>query len=79
MAFVILYANCFSTFLLQRNLPQMFALLMEPYAMIQATTVLKRGCKFRPRQFRFVSVEPLAASRGTPVENHCCALIFPFL
>jgi len=27
--------QCFSTFLLQRNLPQMFALLMEPYAMIQ--------------------------------------------
>jgi len=27
--------QCFSTFLLQRNLPQMFALLMEPYAMVQ--------------------------------------------
>jgi len=29
--------HCFSTFLLQRNFPQMHALLMEPYAMIQVS------------------------------------------
>ena len=27
--------QCFSTFLLQRNLPQIFALLMEPYATVK--------------------------------------------
>ena len=31
----------FSTFLLQRNLPQMFALLMKPYAMIQVSILLQ--------------------------------------
>jgi len=34
--------QCFSTFLLQRNLLQMFALLMEPYAMIQVSILLQR-------------------------------------
>ena len=57
--------QCFATFLLQRNLPQIFALLTEPYAMIQATTALNRGCEFRPRPFQSVSAEPLAATRGT--------------
>jgi len=33
--------QCFSTFLLQENLPQMFALLMEPYAMIQVFILLQ--------------------------------------
>jgi len=33
--------QCFSTFLLQRNLPQMFALLMEPYALIQVSILLQ--------------------------------------
>jgi len=31
----------FFNLLLQRNLPQMFALLMEPYAMIQVTILLQ--------------------------------------
>jgi len=30
-------AQCFSTFFLQRNLSQMSALLMEPYAIIQVS------------------------------------------
>jgi len=30
-----------STFLLQRKIPQMFALLMEPYAMIQKSMLLQ--------------------------------------
>jgi len=33
--------QCFSTVLLQRNLRQMFALLMEPYAMIQVSILLQ--------------------------------------
>jgi len=33
--------QCFSTFLLQRNLRQMFAMLMEPYGMIQVTILLQ--------------------------------------
>ena len=33
--------QCFSTFLLQRNLAQMFALLVEPYAKIQVSILLQ--------------------------------------
>jgi len=33
-------AQRFSTFLLQQNLPQMFALLVEPYAVIQVSILL---------------------------------------
>jgi len=33
--------QCFSTLLLQRNLPQMFALLVEPCAMIQVSVLLQ--------------------------------------
>jgi len=33
--------ECVSTFLLKRNLPQMFALLMEPCAMIQVSILLQ--------------------------------------
>jgi len=32
---------CFSTFFLQRNLPQMFALLVEPHAMIKVFILLQ--------------------------------------
>jgi len=32
--------QCFSTFFLKQNLPQMFTLLMEPYAMIQVSILL---------------------------------------
>jgi len=31
------YTSVFSTFFLQRNFPPMYALLMEPYAMIQVS------------------------------------------
>jgi len=31
----------FSTFLLQQDFPQMFVLLMEPYAMIQVSKLLQ--------------------------------------
>jgi len=34
--------QCFSTFLLQWNLLQMFVLLMEPYAMIQVSILQQR-------------------------------------
>ena len=34
--------QCFSTFLLQRNLEQMFALLVEPYVIIQVSILLQR-------------------------------------
>jgi len=34
-----------------------------------ATTEQNCGCEFRPRKFRPVSAEPLAATRGTPVKN----------
>jgi len=70
----------FSNFLLQRKLPQMIALLVEPYAMIQVTTAWNCGCEFRYSRIRSVSVEPLAATygtlrlRGTPVEKHWSAL-----
>jgi len=33
--------QCFSTFLLQRNLQQILALLMEPYAMLQVSILLQ--------------------------------------
>jgi len=62
--------QCFSTFLLQWNLPKMFALHMEPYAMIQVSILLQTqncGCQFCPRQIRS---EPLAVAHGIPVENH---------
>ena len=74
--------QCFSTFLLQRSLPQMFALIMEPSAMIHvsillsvinlcnrgiATTAKNCVCEFRPRQFRSVSAETLAAPRQSGV------------
>jgi len=39
--------QCFSIFLLQRHLPQMFVLLMEPYAMAPGTNFHFRG----PRLF----------------------------
>jgi len=42
-----------------------------PYAMIQVSVRLSAVNEFRPRQFRSVSAEPLAAIRGTPVEKHC--------
>jgi len=41
------------------------------------TTAQNCGCEFRPRQFRSVSVEPLAVTRGTQsfrgttIETHC--------
>jgi len=35
-----------------------------------ATTAQNCGCEFRSRQFRSVSAEPLAATRGTLVEKH---------
>jgi len=37
--------QCFSTFLLQWNLPQMFALLMEPYAIMQVSILGRAGFK----------------------------------
>jgi len=65
----------FSTFLLQRNLAKMFALLMEPYAMIQVSvllSVMKQMCRNVASMFYFyVSAETLAATRGTPVGKHC--------
>ena len=51
---------CFSNFMLQRNLPQMFALLKEPCAMIQLSILLSVVNEFRPRQFRSVSAETWA-------------------
>jgi len=65
--------QCFSTFLLQKNLPQMFELLMEPYAMIQVSILqeLHRTVVaiFVPGNFGLFP-EPLAATRGNPVEKH---------
>ena len=48
----------------------MVTLLMEPNTMIQVSILLQPtaqncGREFRPRQFRSVSAEPLAATRGT--------------
>jgi len=63
----------------------MFALPMEPYAMIQMSILLSVinllnsgigtrtqncGCEFHSRQFQSVLAEPLAATRGTLVEKH---------
>ena len=53
----------FSIFLLQRNLPQTFALLTEPYAMIHATPAQNCGCEFRPRQFRRNPWQPVVEPR----------------
>jgi len=50
-------------FNLLRKLPQMFALLMDPYAIIQVSIFL---------QFQSVVAVPLAVTRGTPVEKYCC-------
>jgi len=59
----------FSTFLLQQNLSQMFALLIESYVMIYiAITAQNCGYKFRHKQIQCLSVEPLAATRRTLVE-----------
>jgi len=59
--------QCFSIFLLQRNLPQMFASLMEAYAMIQVSTIAQNcGCKFGPSifgLFRRNPWQPLAEPR----------------
>jgi len=41
----------------------MYALPMEPYAMIQVSILLSVINEFRPRKFRSVSAEPLAATR----------------
>ena len=49
--------QCFSTVLLQRNLPQMFALLMEPCAMIQPKCL-----------YCYNRIE--LTFRGTPVEKY---------
>jgi len=66
----LILQQCVSAFWLQRNLPQMFALLMEPCAVIQLSILLQRhensGCKFRPWRIRFVSEEPLTATYGPP-------------
>jgi len=52
----------------------MFALLMEPYAIIQVSILLQPlrtvVQNFVPGKFQSVSAEPLAATRGTSVENH---------
>jgi len=55
----------------------MFALLMEPYAMIQVSILLsviyQMGKNVTSMFDFYVSLEPLAASRGTPVEKHWCS------
>jgi len=35
-------AQCFSTFLLQRDLPQIFALFIKPYAIIEVSILLQQ-------------------------------------
>jgi len=60
--------QCFSTFLLQWNLPQMFALLMEPYA-----TVKQWYCYYHIELWLRISSQAIwvsfggtvAAARGT--------------
>jgi len=42
---VVEVGQCFSTFLLQRNLPQMFVLLMEPYEKIPSTQAHNQEAK----------------------------------
>jgi len=67
------YLNqCFSNFLLQRNLPQMFALLMEPYAMIWMSIFLQphrhivaNFVQGKFGQFRRNPWKPLAGTRGS--------------
>jgi len=67
--------QCFSTFLLQRNLPQMFCVAHGTLCNCEAVVVLQpHGTvvgKFVPGNFRSVSAETLGATRGTPVEKHC--------
>jgi len=41
LAPILYLVQCFSTFLLQRNLAQIFALLIEPYAMMQVSILLQ--------------------------------------
>ena len=60
--------QCFSTFLLQRNFPQMFALLMEPYAMIQVS-IQQMGGNVASMFYFYASAEPLAATRDTDVHQ----------
>jgi len=54
--------HCFPTFFLQRNLPQMFGFLMEPYAMIQMSILLQR-------QWTVVARSVPANFGGTPGSN----------
>jgi len=82
-------AGCFSTYLPQRNLSQMFGLFMEPCAVVQVSmllqphrTVVANFGLFRRISvcfggFRSVSAEPLAATRGTTVEKHWCKEVYP--
>jgi len=46
------------------------ATLCNDLSVFIATFAYNCGCEFRPWQIRPVSAEPLAATRGTPVENH---------
>jgi len=59
--------QCFSTILLQRNLPYIFALLMEPCAMIQVSILLQ---PHRTVVTDFVQVISVCFGR-TPVVEHC--------
>jgi len=63
--------QCFSTLLLQRNLQQMYALLMEPYAMIQVSTLLQPHrivfANFVPGNFGLVRRNPGRRSRNPEV------------
>ena len=73
--------QCFSIFFLERNLTQMFTLLMEPYAMIQASillSVINQMDRNVASMFYFYALaESLAATRGTlrfrgtTVEKRC--------
>jgi len=64
-------AQCFSTFFLQRNLPEMFAQLMEPYAMIQVSILLQPHgtvvANFVPGKLGLFRRNPLAATRGEQI------------
>jgi len=63
--------QCFSTFLLQRNLSQMFALLMEPYA-----TVKQWYCYNRVELWLQISSQAISVCFGaTPVEKHCFGVL----
>jgi len=75
-------ASVFQSFccsVLQRYLPQVFALLVEPHAIIQVSILLQPHrtmvANFVPDNFGVA--EPLAATRGTmrfrgsPVEKYC--------